>query len=231
MSLCLFELIVKWIGILFVLISSNFGYKVEKQELRIENNIENIAVRPEVTVTNYTTKKIYNKKLPFGTVNVLTEGMESLVFKTDDGEILLHDSQTEVLEIGSGPQANYVGSITGYGADCVGCSGIVSCRTSQNRSYDLRLKQSYDDEEYGEVRILAADLSLFKCGTVIEVTPTNGKTFTGVVMDTGIAMRNAWRNSGKILMDVAFQSEYDDGVYAITDKTGNVSFNVKRWGW
>ena len=231
MSLCLFQLIGKGIGIAFVFLCSSFGYEVKKELSVLENNIDNIGINPIVEVTEYETQKQYNKKLPYGTSNVLIEGKTELVFKTGGEDILLHSVQNEVIEVGTGPKGDYKGSITGYGADCAGCSGIVSCRTSDNKNYDLRLNENYDDMDYGDIRILAADLSLFQCGTIIEVTASDGETFMGVVMDTGIAMRNAWRGQGQILIDVAFKSERDNGLYSITDKTGEVTFNVKRWGW
>ena len=49
----------------------------------------------------------------------------------------------------------------------------------------------------------------------------------GVVMDTGIAMRNAWRKEGKVLLDLAFPSQ----AAALYTTNNNTNFTVLRWGW
>ena len=46
-------------------------------------------------------------------------------------------------------------------------------------------------------------------------------------MDTGIAMRNAWRIYGNVLIDLAFTGESITG--HITNN--NTKFTVLRWGW
>ena len=66
--------------------------------------------------------------------------------------------------------------------------------------------------------------------TVLDIT-SNGKTINAIVLDTGSALRNNWRNYGKIVVDVAFKTEKDPEVYKITDRSENVKFAVKRWGW
>ena len=85
--------------------------------------------------------------------------------------------------------------------------------------------------EYGSLRIVAADNSLFKCGTVLDIETTNGNKINAIVLDTGVALRNAWRNQKNIVVDVAFKSEDSSGIYEITDRSGKVKFDVKRWGW
>ena len=54
--------------------------------------------------------------------------------------------------------------------------------------------------------------------------------FMAIVLDTGGAMRSAWSN-GNILIDIAFPSEYSNGVNDATNKSGNVKFKVYRNGW
>ncbi len=46
-----------------------------------------------------------------------------------------------------------VGNLTGYGANCYGCSGYTAAGHNLNES------MYYDDNEFGTVRILAADPS------------------------------------------------------------------------
>ena len=53
--------------------------------------------------------------------------------------------------------------------------------------------------------------------------------FYGIVLDTGIAMRNAWRNDGVVWMDLAFSSQKEALTGGAT--SSNTSFSVQRWGW
>ena len=84
------------------------------------------------------------------------------------------------------------------------------------------------DVDVGDARILAAALTKFPCGTFIEITNPNMGTFNGIVLDTGGAMRTAYKN-GTIWMDLAFTSETSNGIHNSTST--NVKYKVKRWGW
>lgn len=232
MSLCLLNILKEWIGILFVLLSSLFSNDVATEKIEVAYNLENVNIETTVKAIEYKTQRIYNSKISSGTINTLTEGEVGIIYNVDGEEIVLREPIDEVIEIGTGPKASYTGSITGYGADCVGCSGKVSCKTPEGVYYDLANNgEYYNDSEYGNLRIIAADHLVFKCGTVVDITSTNGTKINAIVLDTGIAMRRAWRNNGKILVDVAFVTENDPGLFDVTDKSGNVRFDVKRWGW
>ena len=133
------------------------------------------------------------------------------------------------IEIGTGDEANYIGKMTGYGADCAGCSGTLSCRTKEGNYHNLSTNgEYYNDSQYGIVRILAAALDKFPCGTMIKVENENLGTFNAIVLDTGGAMRKAWAN-GTILMDLAFKSENDPAVHLAT--SSNTKYSVQRWGY
>ena len=70
--------------------------------------------------------------------------------------------------------------MTGYGADCQGCSGLgtLACKTKNGSYYSLTQNgMNYTDDEYGEVRIIAAALDKFPCGTIIKVDNPNLGTF------------------------------------------------------
>jgi len=232
MSLCLLKILKEWIGILFVMFSSLFTDNVFVDKIEVAYNVENVNITTTVKSIDYNVEKIYNSKLSTGVVNVLTEGEVGIIYNVDGEEIVLRDPITEVIEIGTGPKSTYNGSITGYGADCPGCSGLVSCKTPEGVYYDLvNNGQYYNDSEYGSLRVVAADNSLFKCGTVMDITSSNGKKINAIVLDTGVALRNAWRNYGNIVVDVAFITEQDPEVFEVTDRSGNVKFEVKRWGW
>ena len=127
--------------------------------------------------------------------------------------------------------AVYVGKMTGYGADCVGCSGTgaLSCRAADGSRHTLTENgEYYNDSTYGTVRIVAAALDKFPCGTIVKVDHPALGTFYAVVMDTGGSMRNAWAN-GYVWMDLAYKTESDPDIYSTT--SSNTTYSVQRWGW
>lgn len=127
--------------------------------------------------------------------------------------------------------AIFVGKMTGYGADCIGCSGTgaLSCRAADGSRHTLTENgEYYNDATYGTVRIVAAALDKFPCGTIVKVDHPALGTFYAVVMDTGGSMRNAWAN-GYVWMDLAYRTESDPEIYATT--SSNTTYSVQRWGW
>ena len=185
----------------------------------------NISIVP----VNYQTDIVYSDKLSKGNRNVLREGVVG--YAISETNVVLVEPINEVVEVGSGISNVSYGSTTGYGADCVGCSGNVSCRTFDGRTHNLiRDGIYYNDSKYGEVRIVAADHSKFKCGTILSIDNGILDPFMAIVMDTGSAMRNAWKN-GNILIDIAFSYENSSGIHNATNRSGNVKFEVYRNGW
>lgn len=127
--------------------------------------------------------------------------------------------------------AVFVGKMTGYGADCIGCSGVgaLSCRAADGSRHTLTENgEYYNDATYGTVRIVAAALDKFPCGTIVKVDHPALGTFYAVVMDTGGSMKRAW-NNGYVWIDLAFKTESDPEIYATT--SSNTTYSVQRWGW
>ena len=79
------------------------------------------------------------------------------------------------------------------------------------------------------MRILAADHTLFPCGTIIKVTKPGNDPYYGVVLDTGYSMREAWRNDGVVGLDLAYESQASARL-GNTGGTG-IQFSVQRWGF
>jgi len=163
---------------------------------------------------------------------VQEEKIEDVVLDPTEETILLEEEieikPVEVDKIVDNSSV-YTGKLTGYGADCPGCSGVVSCKTREGNTLNLVSDGTYyEDTEYGSIRILAADLSAFPCGTVVYVDNGSLEPFFGVVLDTGSSMRNAWQN-GVVWMDLAHLSENSEGLYLAT--SSNTKFSVQRWGW
>ncbi|NLL45061.1 MAG: hypothetical protein GX247_05295 [Mollicutes bacterium] len=232
MNIYLLQLVGKWISVLVVSIASIYGmFTLNEKEIKIINNNQNknISVRNELV--EYTTIKKYTDRLPSNTMRVVIKGEDGIVSYIDSTKKVLKEMVPEIIEIGTGPEGEFVGRMTGYGPDCVGCSkvGNVACLTKKKKKHSLIYNGIYyEDEEYGKVRILAAALSKFPCGTIIEVEDGYFGKFIGIVLDTGGAMRSALKRD-MILMDLAFDSESNPLVGKAT--RNNVKYSVKRWGW
>ena len=214
------------------------------EEFVVENTNQTKNTITIMTSLKHETKTVENNNLLKDTKIVKQKGIDGKAYKDTQGNIIqiIENPTDEIIEIGTKEKVEpkiektniqtntdkYIGKMTGYGADCAGCSGNLSCKTKQG-SWNLKSNGiTYNDNTYGSVRIIAAALDKFPCGTVIEVKNPNLGTFNAIVLDTGGAMRRAWQ-SGTVLVDLAFASESNKEVYKAT--SSNVEYNVKRWGW
>ena len=125
----------------------------------------------------------------------------------------------EVIENGPNNPVSFVGTMTGYGPDCVGCGGRTGCPPRQ----DVRNGNIYyEDPDYGKIRIIATDADI-PCGTVMKISNSyfSSEPILAIALDRGGAIQ------GKIV-DLLFASE------AETKSIGrqyNVHFEIVRWGW
>lgn len=233
MNFYLIELLGKWICFLAVSLSSLLGFNSTTNDYEIQdNNDKNISVLTEIIP--YETNITYNSSIPINITRTVKDGLNGLKFINNDGtEILLQEVVNEEIEVGTGAYGVYKGVITGYGPDCSTCSGAgyVACKTKDKQNFNLLTDGIYyKDDEYGSVRVLAADLTGFPCGTIIEVQSNTLGTFMGIVLDTGYDMRKHYA-LGIYHFDVAYTTETDEMVAKTTDMSGNVIYNVQRWGW
>lgn len=230
MNIYLLQIIGNFVNFLAVTILSLFGVfnsvdtEIKNPDVSKNSYIENQTV-------DYTTLYQYNAKLPSNISRVLVKGEDGIVYVNnyDNTQIVLKEVVNEVVEIGTGEQGLYSGRLTGYGPDCPGCSSVgnVSCRTREGNNHSLIYDGiTYQDQEYGEIRILAAATTAFPCGTIINVDNGILEPFNAVVLDTGYDMRNAWKN-GSVWFDLAFSSQ--SSVTNVSNATAN--FSVQRWGW
>ena len=211
----------------FLMLILLFGLTFKRFSITVSNDsfkTSNISVKP----VKYNTEYVYNDSLLYGKENVISHGVDGYIL--EDSNTVLVEPINEVIEVGRGPVSEYFGSTTGYGADCVGCSGNVACSTSNGVHNLIRDGVFYNDSKYGNVRIVAADNSKFSCGTVMEIDNGIMDPFMAIVLDTGGAMRSAW-NNGNILIDIAFSYENSNGINNATNKSGNVKFKIYRNGW
>ncbi len=233
MNTYLLGLISKWVSIVSISVAGlfNSGSLFSEEKIEVDNINQTKNSAASITELAYDTTTIYNSKLPKDMTITKKEGKKGLAYKDNLNNTveIIENPVNAVVEVGTGDYGQFVGKMTGYGADCAGCTGNLSCRTKSGKTWSLtRDGETYVDDEYGKVRILAAALNKFPCGTIIKVQNPGLGTFNAVVMDTGGAMKAAWQN-GLVHMDLAFISETSKGVYSAT--SSNVKYSVQRWGW
>ena len=143
-----------------------------------------------------------------------------------DESVMSTYDNNEVLDV-------FSGTVTAYGPDCVGCIGITSSGYKVAEKVNgvfNPITITYDDKEYGTLRILAAATVKFPHGTIVRLSgPGIDGYIMGIVLDTGIAMRNAWRH-GDVLMDLLFETEYD-GQCDLFGRKRNITFEILRYGF
>lgn len=237
MNISLIQFAGKLVSLLVVSCMSIFNLG-NYNEVQINNVNTNIIKDTSITnmITKYDTIYKYNAKLPSNVSKTLVEGVDEIAYVyTDNTKIqIIQDKVDKVVEVGTGKQGIYVGKVSGYGPDCPGCSkvGNVACKTREKKSHSLVNDGIYyTDSEYGRVRIVAAALKGFPCGTIIEVTKKGKEPYMVVVLDTGAAMVNSWAQ-GVVWLDLAYTTQKDRSVLGADGLTGNnITFSVQRWGW
>lgn len=156
----------------------------------------------------------------------------SLINATQDGVVLDDSSMDEVVSnFTSTVSSNIaepklitdvletiVGTMSGYGLDCKGCSGVVGARYDA-KGNNLR----YNDPVYGECRIVAGDKK-YPYGTIVRVKNSKIGTFNAIVLDRGSDIGIGRR----YMFDLLFWTEkesYDFGL------SRNTTFEILRYGY
>lgn len=78
-----------------------------------------------------------------------------------------------------------VGDLTGYAADCPKCTGFLGCKPYT----DVRDGQTtYEDKDYGTVRIVASSPKNLGCGSIISFTSLriSKDPIIAIVLDRGV---------------------------------------------
>ena len=131
----------------------------------------------------------------------------------------------------------YTGILTGYGPDCVGCGNFVTNKVSTASGYHIAdivdgsiqeaFTITYIDNEYGEVRIVAAD-STIPFNSIVRITIPNQEPIIAIVLDRGstVGFENCRSNKGCLTnFDLLYPSESIS-----LGKTYNVKFEMLRIG-
>lgn len=158
-----------------------------------------------------------NANLDFGERQVIQEGINGLTVEYNGVKVDVQKPQSKIIQVGQKVISTIVGSMTGYGPDCAGCSGRVGA------GQDVRNGNIYyEDKTYGKVRIIAADAK-YPYGTIMRISNSRvlGEPTLAVVMDRGSAIKG-----DKI--DLLFESE-DSVPGSATQK--NITLDIIRLGW
>ncbi len=234
MEIYLLKLIGNWLSVLAVSLVSFLGLNSYQEKMM---DVKNTSYTKTVSVINevipFKTEYVYNSsKSEAAKKEILVQGVDGLSYTYENGvSKVLREPVTQVIEVGTARTGEYDGRLTTYGGDCKGCSktATVACRTEEGKTFSLfRDGIYYEDDEFGSVRILAADLGGFPCGTMILVDNGNVDPFYAVVLDTGFTMRENYKR-GYVWMDLAFQHQGDSKGTHMGSK--NTHFSVQRWGW
>lgn len=131
----------------------------------------------------------------------------------------------------------YTGILTGYGPDCVGCGNFNTGKVSTSTGYHIAnivdgkvepaFTITYNDEEFGDVRIIAADDDI-PFYSIVRITIPGSDVITAIVLDRGstVGFDNCRSNMGCLTnFDLLFASESQ-----AIGKTQNVKFELLRSG-
>ena len=170
------------------------------------NQEEKLVVSNINTIKSVETSRI----LPITTnIQDTFQVVNKFVKVTSTEEILKHSNE----------KIEFSGTLTGYGPDCVGCSGNLGCAPHPNvKNGNIY----FEDTSYGKIRILAADPSI-PCGSIIKVSnyPYITGDFYGIVLDRGSAIKG-------LTMDLLYNSEQETRNLG---RAYNINFQIERWGY
>ncbi len=115
------------------------------------------------------------------------------------------------------PLDTYYGTLTGYVANCPLCTGYLSC----NNQNVLDGTTTYQDNQYGSVKIVASSRSL-PCGSIVRfknnTLSLNGE-ITAIVLDRGVT-----GTSLDLLVD-----SVDTALTKVGSK--KINYDILRFGW
>lgn len=144
--------------------------------------------------------------------------IEKFELDTSTNDLYTKVFSIQELNLYKNQKVEFIGTLTAYGPDCVGCSGIVSCYPYQNVNNNIY----YEDLEYGKIRILAADNSI-PCGSIIKISNYEyiEDDFYGIVLDRGSSING-------LTMDLLYESE---NLIVSIGRQYDIDFKIERWGF
>ena len=209
----------KCICILFTLLSACIIYISIHDALVRYNNYFEIQKEEKYVDSEILVEEIDEVVTSVADVDVVVEDVNEEIHK----EVFIEKpavedtpASTEVIESVPEQSENEIiyGKMSGYGPDCVGCSGYVA-----SGQYVGGGNFYYYDNEYGQLRIVAGDKK-YKFGTVVRINDS----MLAIVLDRGGSIGIG----KKFLFDLLYESE------EVANKNGvsnNVKFEILRNGF
>ena len=192
------------------------------------NNLEKMADSTSILFENEETIDIGNENV----VIVLDDNT-----KNEVDEKKQENEESNVTKLDNVIET-YTGILTGYGPDCVGCGNYNTGKVSTASGYHVSnivdgaiepaFTITYNDEEYGEVRIVAADASIPFYSIVRITVPHWDSPVTAIVLDRGstVGFENCRSERGCLTQfDLLYPTEAES-----LGKTRNVTFELLRSG-
>lgn len=204
----LLSMCIIYISIHDALVDYNNHFEIAKEvkyvdsEILVEEIDDVVAVIPEeeaAPVEDIKEEVQVSQDMPVVEEVVVEKEVQEVV-----PEVVPETSQNEII----------YGKMSGYGPDCVGCSGYVA-----SGQYVGSGNFYYYDNEYGQLRIVAGDKK-YKFGTVVRINDS----MLAIVLDRGGSIGIG----KKFLFDLLYESE------EVANKNGvsnNVKFEILRNGF
>lgn len=228
MNIYLLEHFLRWVGMLFVSFISIFNVGTYDEYVL---NVDNKNMDFGTTVVNSQPIVLQTQKEEAKPVEVQPPVVNTVEQEVVQQQPTVEEQPKEEVVPVSTTLEVMTGKLTGYGPDCAGCSGRgnLACKTAKGTKHNLYNDGIYyDDSTFGQVRIVAAAIQKFPCGTIIEIVKAGQQPITAVVLDRGGSMNSAF-SKGTIWIDLAYGSTADAKVGGVSGL--NYQINVKRWGW
>ena len=227
------QILVVSLFIVFLFTGTNNNDKVT---VVYNNNFDKMAKR---TIVLFEKEELMTSSIDKSVEVVLEDNTEEVVL--EENAVIEEDCQVENSN-NSVPLDNvietYTGILTGYGPDCVGCgnfnTGLVVTSSGYHVSnivdgaIEPAFTITYNDSEYGEVRIVAADDSIPFYSIVRITVPHWDEPVIAIVLDRGstVGFDNCRSNRGCLTnFDLLYDSEANS-----LGKTQNVKFELLRSG-
>lgn len=192
----------------------------EKEQLMTSHLNENVVV-----VLEDNTQKEINEVI-----------QEDTIIEEISEEPVIDDSLNNEISLESAIET-YTGILTGYGPDCAGCGNFNTGKVSTASGYHVSnivdgviepaFTITYNDSQYGEVRIVAADDSI-PFYSIVRITVPGSEPIMTIVLDRGstVGFENCRSDRGCLTnFDLLFASESE-----AIGKTQNVKFELLRSG-
>lgn len=144
-------------------------------------------------------------------INVITEKQKAITYEKKKKE------RQKAIQKLYQPISTFVGTLTGYSADCPGCSGNLACTGTSVKNNGIY----YNDKTYGKIRIVATSAS-YPCGTIIRFnhSSVSSKPVIAIALDRGV--------SGNKVDLLAESSSY---ALNYIGSSYNKKFEILRLGW